>query len=338
MDHAPFFQTRGIVLMPDDLSLPGWARRARDAGLTAIALHDPGVIGNVVAFLSSGAGERFLAECREAGIHVEFELHAMRDLLPRSLFDAHPECFRMNDAGERTPDANLCVHSERALETVAENAARIAEVLRPTTGRYFFWGDDGEPPCRCARCRHLNAADQALIVENRVARTLRAICPDARVAHLAYAHTLLPPTQVRPEPGVFLEFAPGGIQLVEPTLGDTRLGTIDPGVKARYRDLLDANLAVFGPRDAQVLEYWLDVSAYAGWKKPVTQRLPWEGERRASFLADLDHYGERGIRHITTFACYIDADYVSAFGEPPLADYGAALLAWRPARTDGSRQ
>ncbi len=326
----PFFQTRGIVLMPADLSLPGWARRAKEAGLTTIGMHDSGDVGKVAAGMRTEAGQQFLAECRELGIEVEYELHAMRDLLPRDLFAANPEFFRMDDQGERTPDCNLCVHSERALAIAAENAVAIADVLRPTTGRYFYWGDDGKPPCRCPRCRDLSAADQALVVENHIIRALRAVDPNARLAHLAYACTLYPPQQVQPEPGVFLEYAPGGLTCVEECAGDARLGTTDPAVKARYRELLDANLAHFGAADAQVLEYWLDVSAFAGWQKPVRQPLPWEAERRPDFLADLEHYGRRGIRHLTTFACFIDADYVAAFGEPPLADYGARLVEWRP--------
>ena len=32
-----------------------------------------------------------------------------------------------------------------------------------------------------------------------------------------------------------------------------------------------------------------------------------------------------GIRHVTTFATWIDADYVARFGEPPLSQYTAAL-------------
>ena len=57
--------------------------------------------------------------------------------------------FRMDKKGERTPDSNLCVHSEAAIDTVCENALRYAKILRPTTGRYFYWIDDGKPMCMC---------------------------------------------------------------------------------------------------------------------------------------------------------------------------------------------
>jgi len=37
-------------------------------------------------------------------------------------------------------------------------------------------------------------------------------------------------------------------------------------------------------------------------------------------------YAQRGVRHVTTFAAWIDGDYVKRFGEPPLDRFGAGLL------------
>jgi hypothetical protein len=316
--------TRGVVINPEDLTFREWPERAKEAGLTTLALHDSRAGATIAAILEREEGQRFLDACQRLGLAVEYELHAARDLLPRSLFEANPELFRMNDAGERTPDANLCVHSERALGIVAEAALRLAKTLRPSTGRYFYWGDDGAPACRCPHCRDLNPADQALLVENRILAALRTLDPHATLAHLAYAYTLTPPSQVRPAPGVFLEFAPGGLTCIEKVEGDASLGTTDRAVKKRYFELLDANLEHFDAGQAQVLEYWLDVSAFAGWRKPVTRALDWE-QRRPAFAQDLEAYRSRGIRQFTTFACYADADYVSAFGELPLAEYASAL-------------
>src|SRR5207249_1139096 len=100
--------------------------------------------------------------------------------------------------GVRTPDANLCVHSERALEIAAENAVALSRTLRPTTGRYFLWGDDAMPWCRCPRCRALADSDQALLLENRLLAALRVLDPEAKLAHLAYHNTLRLPEQIRP--------------------------------------------------------------------------------------------------------------------------------------------
>ena len=90
---------------------------------------------------------------------------------------------------------------------------------------------------------------------------------------------------------------------------------------ARTLDLLDANLEVFEPRHAQVLEYWLDVSMFSRWKRPAV-KLPWRPEVCAD---DVQTYASRGIRHVTSFAVMIDSDYVRRFGEPPIEEYGQVL-------------
>jgi hypothetical protein len=241
----------------------------------------------------------------------------MPDLLPRELFAQQPECFRMNDQGQRTPDANLCVHSERALEIVVSNALSLARQLPPTTGRYFFWGDDGLAWCHCPRCSEFSDSDQALILENRIVKALRAMDPTAQLAHLAYVNTLAPPSKVKPAPGVFLEFAPIARRYDMPYAEQTA-----PEAKDTLAALKD-NLRVFPVETAQALEYWLDVSRFAQWKRPAVE-LPW---KRDVFAADASSYAAAGLRHITTFAAWIDGDYLKRFGEPAaVREYGELLL------------
>jgi len=315
-----FFKTRGVVLIPDDLTLVDWPERAHRAGLTTIGLHHSASPKVVIDFVRSERGQTFLEQCRALGLQVEYELHAMRELLPRSLFAANPEFFRMNEKGERTPDANFCVHSGRALEIVAENALAMAELLRPTTGRYFYWGDDAKAWCQCPKCRGLSESDQALVLENYLLAKLRRIDDRAQLAHLAYSNTLQPPKQLWPAPGIFLEYAPINRRYDMPYHLQT-----GPSVKDAL-DLLDANLEIFDRSSAQVLEYWLDVSRFSKWRKPAV-RLPWNAD---VFEADLGTYGKRGLRHVTSFAVFIDADYVSRHGEPvELIPYGRGLSNWR---------
>ncbi|MBI2947221.1 MAG: hypothetical protein HYY23_06215, partial [Verrucomicrobia bacterium] len=158
----PFFQTRGIVLIPDDLTWRDWPERAHRAGLTTIGLHHGVSPRLVVNFIRSDNGQRFLDQCRRLNLQVEYELHAARELLPRDLFGKNPQFFRMNEKGERTPDANLCVHSSEALGIAAENTVALAKTLRPTTHRYFYWGDDAKSWCQCSQCRGFSPSDQAL--------------------------------------------------------------------------------------------------------------------------------------------------------------------------------
>lgn len=311
---ASRFTTRGVVLIPEDLTLRDWPDRVKRAGLTTVALHHGRSVFEVIKFVTSDAGQEFLARSRRLGLELEYELHAMSELLPRWIFEQNKDLFRMNEKGERVPDWNLCVHSARALEVASENAVAIARLLRPTTSRYFYWGDDGRPGCRCPKCRDLSDSEQALILENNMVKTLRSHDPRAQLAHLAYSITLAAPRQVKPEPGVFLEYAPIArrydVPYTEQMEGRDGLAN------------LDANLRVFPSETAQVLEYWLDVSRFSRWKRPAV-RLPWN---RDVFLADLRAYATRGIRHVTSFACYIDADYIKRYGEPgEISEYGAGL-------------
>ena len=319
---GPFLGTRGVVLYPEDLSLSDWPERAARAGLTTIALHHGSAPSHVAAFVKSGPGQAFLERCENLRIRVEFELHAMRELLPRGLFESEKGLFRMNGQGVRTPDANLCVHSEAALEIVSLGAQRIAKDLRPTTGRYFLWGDDGAEWCRCPKCGDLSDSDQALLLENRLLKALREVDRRATLAHLAYANTVDPPKDVKPAKGVFLEWAPIHRRYDVP-YEDQRGGA------SGFRDsleTLEANLRVFPKDTAQALEYWLDMSRFSGWKRPVP-KVPW---KREVFERDLESYRKRGVRHVTTFAAWIDAEYLKVHGDLGFLDeYGRGLSAVR---------
>jgi hypothetical protein len=312
--------TRGVVLTVEDLSLDDWPERARRAGLTTIALHtNRSVWTALVPFLQSPRGRAFVARCARLGLEVEYEVHAVRDPLPRALFAVEPGLFRLHGSGRRTPDANLCVHGGdgRALAIAAQNALALARVLRPSTGRYFLWGDDGAAWCACPECsaKAPTASDQALLLENAIVEALRAVSPQAQLAHFAYAEMLAAPTVVRPRPGIFLEYAPFYRRY------DLPLETPGDATQRAHLAALDANLALFGSDGAQALEYWLDASRFSGWQKPA-RRIPFD---ESILYDDVRAYRVRGVRHVTTFAVFVDADYVARWGEPPIEAYGAAL-------------
>lgn len=319
------FKTRGVVVVVPDLETLDWPRLAAAAGLTTIGTHV--TPSQVSAFLESAKGRYFLDQCADLGIEVEHELHAMGELLPRELFKKDPSMFRMNDRGERTPDANFCPHSTAALEVICEKGVSFTRVLRATTGRCFYWIDDGQPMCRCPKCRGLSDSDQALLMENRLVEAIQEVHPGATLAHLAYAKTLQPPTQVKPDPRVFLEFAPIHRLHDKPLAQrDAFYGPPETGLShGQVLDALDANLEVFPAATAQALEYWLDVSRFSGWKREKTVKLPWH---ESVFRSDLNEYAKRGIRHVTSFAAWIDGEYVRRFGEPPLEAYGRGFFEW----------
>ena len=314
----PYFLTRGVILAATDIRTWAWKIRAAQARLNVISTHFP--LSQEDSFTPSDEGRTFVSECAREGIHVEREMHAMSLLLPRALFEKNPTMFRMNEKGERVPDANLCVSSPEALEVVRENAIKDARLFQPSTHRYFYWIDDGMPMCGCGKCKALSDSDQALLVEIEILKALRTVDPKATLAHLCYHNTLKPPTQIKPVEGIFLEYAPIKRRY------DIPLSNIEGEGHTDMLAALDANLAVFGAEGAQALEYWLDVSRFSQWKRDTLTRIPWQPD---VFKDDLATYAKRGIRHITTFACWADGEYVARFGEPPVQEYGEILHSFK---------
>lgn len=324
--------TRGVILYPFDLSLTDWPERAAKAGLNTIALHAAQRFDVLADFIDSEGGKRFLADCRKRGIGVEYELHAIGELLSRELYYKDPTLFRLDASGRRNPDANCNPFSATALDIIAEKAVKYAKRFRPTTGRYFFWPDDGAKWDEGPQTRGMNASDQALLVENHILKALRKhVDPKARLSHISYQYTLQVPRQVKPADGVFVEFAPIGRDFTR-SIADREAGTtqpddsrVGPAVNSGYLDILAANVELFGAATAQVLEYWLDASLHSGWSRPAL-KLPWNEE---VCRADVAAYRKLGLRHFTTFATYIDADYVRRHGDPqPVLDaYGRILEA-----------
>ena len=64
--------------------------------------------------MHSPAGQ-IIERCRQAGLLFETQLHTSSWFLPRELFYKQPEYFRMNAAGERSPDANFCFMNDARL-------------------------------------------------------------------------------------------------------------------------------------------------------------------------------------------------------------------------------
>jgi hypothetical protein len=310
-----------VVLLSTELE-PHWHDLVAEAGLTCVGIHPDQSLGAVnavdalVASLEGGPAAEFVRRLRVAGVDVEYELHALAWLLPRSQFDLHPDWFRMDARGERTPDVNACPSAADALAVIEERSALLAARLAPSTGRHHLWVDDLEDSrCRCPRCAGLSTSDQYLVLYNAIARGVRRTDPRAMQSYLAYYEALEPPAVVKPGPGIFLEFAPVRRDSAVP------IGRVDCPANVEHVRHLDALLGEFDVRETQVLEYWMDNSRFSGWKKPATE-FPFH---REAIAADARWYHDRGIRSMTSFACFYDREYVGRCGLPPIGEYGRIL-------------
>lgn len=306
---------KGIVLTPSDLKELDWPSLALESGINTIGLAvNP---NHADTFSQSDLYVEFMNSCREKGIEVEFQQHAMSEFLPRSLFAEDSTMFRMDDHGRRTADFNCCVHSERALEIIARNAEEFAKRLVPTNHRYYFWTDDVGNICKCPKCADYSGSDQALIIENKIIEAIRKVDPDAMLAHLAYRRTLPAPQKVRPADGIFLEFAPF-FRVFDRPLSDTTAvfeANATREISMSHKENMDyliSNLKVFSPKTAVILDYWLDVSLFSDWKKSNMPAIPWN---RQVVEEDIRTYRSLGVRNITTYGVWIDKEYLTRYPE-----------------------
>lgn len=316
----------GIIIHNHEIS-PYWIarlREAKEAGapLDVLALHPvggkdaPESLNGLLAQVKTSAFREFCEQVQELGMTLEYEMHTLSWLLPRSEFAAHPHMFRQNEAGERTPDANLCASSEDALSYLEERTALLASLLPQQGDRYFYWLDDvKEKRCHCPHCRELSMSDQAMIVINRMLKGLRRVNPRATLCYLAYHDMIAPPTHVRPADGIFLEYAPFHRDLSRPIGEETCEKNM---AEARH---LKPLIAYFGASGAQVLEYWMDNSLNCRWKLPY-KKLPFYPEVIA---ADAAYYRSLGFSHLTSFGCFLGEDYAAEFGLPPVTEYSRCL-------------
>lgn len=306
----------GLIAHPEELT-KGEIAAFRAAGADVLGLHPVGgnkatsSLENLLIWLKTDKGRRLLSYARSLGLEIEYEMHAASFLVPREMFSSHPEYFREAN-GVRTNDYNFCVSSDEMLRLMAKNAAALGRVLSPDTHDYYFWLDDAENSrCGCEKCRTLSASDQSLIIANAIADELRRFDSSARVCYLAYLGTLTPPKSVKPAPGVFLEYAPMKRDRSIPVWEDDN-------VKRELAALFD----VFEPGEAKILEYWYDNSMFSNWKKPPKKFTP-DNERIAK---EIEFYRSLGVGNVTSFACYLGADYEALYGAP---DFSAIKFAKR---------
>lgn len=318
---APKETFRGVVLYPSDMRSIGADRLIdilKKADINLIGIHSNTItedLDSLKIYLESDAGRLLTDLCKENKIDVEYECHVLQEILPRSLFDEHPEYFRLDSNGVRTNDLNMCFSSEQAWLVIEKNITELVKWIKPTTNRYFFWIDDSyDGFCLCNKCRAYSPSDQALIYENKMLEIIRKINPEATLAHLAYASTLEAPKTVKPQEGIFLEFAPIGRNYAEPLSSD------------QYNALKE-NLKIFPKETAHILEYWLDVSMFSNWKRQTWNKVPWNADY---CKRDVESYQNLGIDSFTTFATWmLHKRYFDLYGQDEavevLKEYGSIL-------------
>lgn len=312
---------RGVVVYPSDIISTGSLKLVefmREAELNVLGIHTNTLSENLSdlrSFIESNEGQLLFRECKKASISIEFESHALHELLPRELFDIHPEYFRIDTDGIRKNDFNMCFSSEGAYKEIEKNIGEITKWLKPSTHRYFFWTDDVEHSfCNCDSCKRYSESEQALLFGNRLLAMLRKTDTLATLAHLAYGSTYKAPVNIKPSEGIFLEYAPINRDYTKPLSEEHLLN-------------LEKNLQVFPKNTAHILEYWLDASMFSKWDRKNLVKVPWN---QNSCDRDVQYYTGLGISSITSFGTWmINKEYFSKYGvkstQQIVKEYGLIL-------------
>jgi hypothetical protein len=243
------------------------------------------------------------------GLEIEYSLHALSYLLPRSLFETHPEYFRMNEDGQRVSDFNFCPSNQDALAYVCNRAEELVKQLYGSNDTYYLWLDDvNDKRCYCEKCKRFSGSDQNLTVMNAIIKKLRETNPKAKLAYLGYYQTEQAPELVRPAEGIFLEYAPF-------TRDMRKSAQIVPEeCKTNIRKLITC----FGKKDSWVLEYWYDNSYFSRRANdamveffPLNDTIP----------SDIDYYLDFGFENVASFACFLGEEYEKLYGEADLSAF-----------------
>ena len=299
-----------MIIHPHELT-PRWIRLAKALKLERISLHPVGgmsaheTLQNMLTTLEEPEFRAKIDELWDAGIEVGYEFHALSYLLPRELFETHPEYFRMNPEGERVTKGNFCFSNADARRIICENAVKLAKELYRSCNEYYFWLDDATKlTCHCPECKKHNFAYHQLQLMNEIATELRKEIPDAKVCYLAYYEGVaIPDGDITPAPGVFVEYAP-----FERYTKPDQFSWSDS-----YVQLVKDIVKFFGKEDAKLLEYWYDNSIY--YRRAGKKLVPFTPDNE-QIQKDLVFYKDLGFTQFSCFACSLCDEYVKLFGDP----------------------
>jgi hypothetical protein len=157
----------------------------------------------------------------------------------------------------------------------------------PEASLYHLWPDDlteggwtNEPGKE-----KYTPSDQSLLVANNIVTRLREKLPSAELVFLSYHDTLPPPRVVKPAPGIIFFNAPRERcythAMDDPNCLNNR----------KYAQAIESALPIFGARNAQIFEYYVDHILYQNVVCPPQPEI---------IAADTRYYRRLGVQRLGT--------------------------------------
>lgn len=191
--HEPAIRRRGMLI----------ASKPVDSLIEYVDFLAKNRFNFIFPYLTANMAEdlkpRMISAMADRDMGLDLGGHYLPGLLPRDLFDTHPEYFRMEN-GKRVRDLNMCASSPEAIDVMAVNAQREIDYIkafsRPET--FHLWADDifEGGTCSCDKCKDLSGSDQLLKILNDLTAKLD-LGEGIKIADIAYHGSVIPPTKVK---------------------------------------------------------------------------------------------------------------------------------------------
>lgn len=297
-----------VIIIYKDFSIH-WLERLKKLNIKNIGLHTLYQYGGVAGYLdwlSQDSTKELIKKFEDEGFNIVHELHVIDYLLPRSLFEKDPSLFREDKDGKRNKDWNLCASNKKALKYIENAAFNLAEKLNQRDNHYYLWQDDcAESTCHCKKCRKLSPADQIMVITKYILKGLKRYNKNAKLSYLAYQNSIDGLTK-KPAKDMFLQFAPINRVHNEPITSDNEKNAIN-------RKNLEKLVHKFN--EIEILEYYLDASYFCQWKRENVGPL---NLNENNLVKDFVYYKSNKATSLSTFAGFIDNEWIEKFGEKDL--------------------
>jgi hypothetical protein len=154
-------------------------------------------------------------EAKKLGLIIEVGGHGYHNFINASmnggkLFDERPEWFGKDDTGKRTKVQRrvFCTSNPHAVEFMTGSVIDYLN-SHPEIDVFELWPPDGADWCTCDVCKALGEPQdrQALLV-NHIQASVEKAKPGVRLEIIAYSKALLPPTRVKLDPRILVDYCP----------------------------------------------------------------------------------------------------------------------------------